>query len=687
MQLTDEQKNVINSNQRKILVKAGAGTGKTEVLTKRIIRILEENPNVSIKDMAIITFTNKATEELQGRLKKAFYRKWKMENDPTKKIRFRYELESLNLAQISTIHMFCKNVLEMIGPYVSKEIIYSPAFNVKADYLNDAIDETIENWIIEKSKNKKKIEHLKIMPVYNLKNMIKVIYSQIRTKGFDIDRVINSTKRSALLEMESSKKNLKLELYEILSSVSLIHRKYKYDRLDVEDLLEYTSKILRERSDIANDIRGRFKYIFIDEFQDTSNYQSEIFKIICDDSDNSPNLFVVGDIKQSIYEFRGADTNAYSRIEQWIAHNGSILNLSINWRSTPEVVHFVNDVFNRIEDNNKYHFKRDPLKAKENREVIELQNAYEWLLEDVNSKQPQLIADFIKNKIENKEETAENFTILTRKNYELEVIAEELNKKGIPFKILDSGNFYNQKEIVDMYKVLNGLLNPGNQSATQEAINTIFFQNNDRNFNALFDIIDKNQLIYNITPSQIIDFIIQRTGVFSRCSSQIKSNLNKLKEISRRLIKNEKLSLYQFINWFAMMISAKVDEPLADTLNENQSAVKLMTIHKSKGLEFPIVILPNLDQSISESSLNPEIIINPQSYSLEYYYRKYYDNNSIIKSSSYDETIDSIQYNVYSEELRVLYVALTRAKRKIIMCGKNKLKKDKICFQNWLKKD
>src|SRR5690606_36601721 len=89
MKLTDEQLEVISNNDKKILVKAGAGTGKTEIVTRRIIRLIEDDPELSIKDMAIITFTNKATEELQARRKKAFYNKWKSEGDIEKKMRFR----------------------------------------------------------------------------------------------------------------------------------------------------------------------------------------------------------------------------------------------------------------------------------------------------------------------------------------------------------------------------------------------------------------------------------------------------------------------------------------------------------------------------------------------------------------------------------------------------------------------
>src|SRR5690606_4627152 len=108
--LTSEQRQAVEATDRFILVKAGAGTGKTEVMARRIIHLLSTDPSLSIRHMAIITFTNKATENLLSRLKHYLYGKWKNVDNPIEKRRFRYELESLNNCQISTIHKFCKTI-------------------------------------------------------------------------------------------------------------------------------------------------------------------------------------------------------------------------------------------------------------------------------------------------------------------------------------------------------------------------------------------------------------------------------------------------------------------------------------------------------------------------------------------------------------------------------------------------
>lgn len=685
MRFTKEQQAVVQSNEQKILVKAGAGTGKTEVLTQRILHLIDIEPTLSIKDIAIITFTNKATEELQARLKKAFYQAWKKERHPKKKERYRYEIEALNSVQISTIHSFCRSILESIGPYSDGEVIYSPNFKVASDQLSITIDRTLEMWINSKHNSKKQIEHLKYIPVHFLNKIIKEAFTMIRSKGFDLDEILQGTRITSFEDSIISRK-LKRELIEIIKAVSEEQKKYKTGTIDTDDLLEYCTKILKNREDLREMVKKKYKYIFIDEFQDTSLYQTELVKMICDESDNSPALFVVGDIKQSIYEFRGANPDAYSEIESWIKQHGKILPLSINWRSKPEIVEYVNLVFERIENNDLYQFKHEPLKPSLQKEVLHLTNAYDWILADQNQRQENLIAKYIRDKKEQGENIG-RYTILVRRNFEIDSITTKLLEYGIEPTVVDSGRFYNQKEIIDTYLVLKSIINPGDLIIAKEAQETIFFNNYPRDYDALINKIKEERLHYTFTCSQLIDYIYKSTKIFDRCSSKTKANLNKLKAITRKLVVNEHFSLNQYIHWLFIRINNETEEPLADSIAEKEQTVQIMTIHKAKGLQFPAVILPNLDQNISSKSLNPKILINQSKNSLEFHYKKYYDQDTILSSTYYKEANKSNQFSVYSEELRVLYVALTRAEEKLILCGKKDLSKSKICYQNWLRQD
>ncbi|KQB91430.1 AAA family ATPase [Geobacillus thermoleovorans] len=686
MNLTEEQQAVINANSRKILVKAGAGTGKTEVLTRRIVRLIEEDPSLSITEMAIITFTNKATEELQARLKNRLYAKWSSCSSESERKRFRYELELLNSSQISTIHKFCKNILSEAGPYYLDDVLFNPNFHIKNDSHKQAITEVIEVWIQEKRANNEPVEHLNIMPVHKLKDILSTSYELLRTKGLDIETVLTRTKRYSSLE-ERTARRLKIELVELLKRIHEHHYLLKYNSLDVDDLLEYCYKILKNDYGLLRKIQQKYRYIFIDEFQDTSLYQAEMVKLICDGSDNAPALFLVGDLKQSIYEFRGADTDSYSKIEEWIAKDGMVLTLSTNWRSNPSLVVFVNTVFDRIKkkESSNYTFYQEPLKPKDEGTHISFSEISEWILCNPTESQAKQVAEWLKKKLNNDDPS--RYCLLFRKNFEIKAFEKEFTKQKIPFKVIGSGDFYNCREIIDALKLLQYLYMPTMSKYAFEALGTIFINYDHNKLDELYRNI--KPLIPKFTPAQILDYIYKFTLAHKAYPKQAYANLVKLKQLARDLGFNEHITLGQFIQWLSAMIQAEKDEPQADVLDvdSDDRYVTMMTIHKAKGLEFPIVILPNLDQSISQRALNPEILYHRHQMTLEFCYEKYYSTGTKIVSKNYEEAVNLNQYSIYSEELRVLYVALTRAKEKLVLVGSANCPKSKICYQNWLKID
>lgn len=682
MNLTYEQLKVINSNAKRILVKAGAGTGKTEVMIRRIVRLLEENPDLSITNMAIITFTNKATEEMQSRLKKALYEKWKYEKDAAKKDRLRYHIESINQAQISTIHKFCESILEQAGPVFTNNIIFSPAFSVQSDLLNETINDTVEQLIKNKNNQGKFIEHLNYVPVHRLKSIIKELYKTIRAKGLNIDRIMKKTQLSALTESDGTVTKLKNELVELLRLVEENHKKYKYNRLDVDDLLEYTDLLLKEQPDLAESIRRKFKYIFVDEFQDTSLYQFNIINTICNLSQDSPDLFVVGDIKQSIYEFRGAHPDSYRKIEEQIRLTGEVLTLTTNWRSTPEIVYYVNKIFDDLKNKVQFKVISENLKSREVKENLNYSEAYEWFFAENQENQGKIVAEYLKRHFQNGV-SADQFAVLVRKNYQTGIISKYLDEYQIPYEISADGLFYNQKEIVHINIVLKALLEPDHPVLFQECLETIYFLNDENLLKNVFKIVNNKSLLTKYTPSQLLEFIFRETDIYSRASNKVKANLYKLKEITRQLTKDENISLRQYIDWLSIMIETNKVESLGDYEVANHNRVKIMTIHKAKGLEFPIVILPFLDEEISKTSLNPPVIISKDD-TLEFKYNNYFKNEIFIYSRQYEESVKNIQHDIFAEELRVLYVALTRAKNKLIFVGNRNVNERKNCFQNWL---
>lgn len=682
--MNPEQKTIVEERSKKILIKAGAGTGKTKVMIERVLYLLENDPNLNIDDFAIITFTNKATEELHNRLKLNLYKKWHSLTNPVDKERFRLQLDLLNQSNISTIHKFCHSILNLIGPFYDEKIMYSPNYRIGSSELTKLYEYTIERWLEKRSSKNKRINAIDYKHFYELKDFINDLYEHIRNKGLDFEKIRIGTKISSFKEQSPVARAIKNEIIEILELMFKYRKNYKYNKIDTNDLLEYTAYILEKDESLRDIVKNRYRHIFVDEFQDTSLFQSNILKLLCDEKEDAPSLFVVGDEKQSIYQFRGADISAYREMEKWIENDqeGTVLKLTTNFRSTPELVYYVNDVFKKIKKTSKYTFYHEELKPGFEKKKIRLTNAYEWIKPtDKNEKHAEIVAKFLS---ELESEELGNYAVLTRYNYQIIQIINALKKYDLVPELDNVGRFYNQQEIIDIFKVLKSFILEDNAILKHEAISSIIFNNDEKLYFEINDKIIKEKLIYYYTPTQILHYIYLRVDIFNRLNTQQIANLNKLKEKTREMFKDERITFKEYVDWLKIMIVSNQEEELADVpIKKNENKVKITTIHKAKGLEFPYVILPYLDGKFSGKSLNPDFVINPKDLSIEFSIKKG-DDGSTLKSAFYDEVLKRTQADLYSEELRVLYVALTRAEKKLYLIGDNEKKTPHESFLNWL---
>lgn len=681
--MSPEQKAIVEEKSKKILVKAGAGTGKTRVMIERVLHLLEEDPTLNINDFAIITFTNKATDEIHGRIKESLYKKWYMSDDINKRERFRLQVDLLNQSDINTIHKFCHTILNSIGPYFDNSIMYSPEFRIGSPNLTELYNYSIEKWLENKKKSNETIKSIEYKYFYDFKDIIVGLYKEIRNKGLSFDEVKDKTKLNRLLDDSSSVRLYNTEILEILELMFNYRKIYKYNKIDMDDLLEYTAHILKTDKQLRKLIKKRYKHIFVDEFQDTSLFQSEIIQLLCDGKEDSPSLFVVGDVKQSIYQFRGADLSSYQRMENWIEKDsqGRIMKLTTNWRSKPELVYFVNDVFKRISTNNEFKFKNEELKPSVHKEKIRLTDAYEWIKPINNEKHEEVVAKFL-SEVDPKK--LGDYAVLTRYNYQIVQLAKELKRYNIEVALDETGDFYKQLEITEIYKVLKSFIEQDNMILKNEAINSMFFRGKEQLYTKVFDDISERQLIYYYTPTQVLNYIYSQVNIIETLSTQQVANLNKLKEKIRETFQQERVTFKEFLSWLKLMIVSNQEERLADVpSNASGQKIQVMTIHKAKGLEYPYIILPYLDSQFSKKSLEPEYLIHPKKLSIEFCIKKR-DSNNYIKSKLFDEALELVQGDVYSEELRVLYVALTRAKKKLYFIGDRQKRTSHESFLNWL---
>lgn len=683
MNLTQEQNTIVNADDDLILVKAGAGTGKTEVLARRIIHLLETYPDCSITNIGVITFTNKATDNLKIRIKKYLQQKWESSTGAERQ-RYRFELESVNTAQISTIHKFCQSILNIVGPIHHPRFTYSPNYTVSSGKLDQSINKIIEMVIKDYEDKGETIYHYKFLPTYELKNILKQIYIQTKSKGLDLDELIKI--KPYFQEEHRTKRRLRKELYMFLENIEQKYSELKRRTLDTDDLLGYTYHLLNDSSQITELIKSKYHYLFIDEFQDTSRYQTGIIKKICDGTIGSPKLFLVGDAKQSIYKFRGADQRSYGEVERWVNAHGKVLPLNTNFRSTHNLVALVNYVFKQINESHPYiAFKPEPLLVAPHKKNpnFSIDEAYEWVW--INPEETTY-EDEVTNKIRALHQNGIEFgkiAVLFRKNRPMINYAQKLAEAGIPYRLVGAGDFYTKAEIIATYRVLN-YLQHRMPLQRLEALESIFFKKSESLLNLFLETYDAQSALQEFTPAQTLDLLFTIVKIHTQVNRIQHANLNKLKEIVRRLNKDENMSLYKVVNWLSIQIATNRTEPQADLGQalSNKNEIELITIHKAKGLEYPYVLLPELDQPYTNYVTKPTILVDEHE-GIEFRYQKYRQMGELV-SEKYNDLATLYQKDLYAEELRVLYVALTRAEEKLILFGNRNPETGKECMQNWL---
>ncbi len=597
MNFNEAQKKAIESIHGPMLILAGAGAGKTRVITNRIANMIK-NHKILPEEILAVTFTTKAAKEMKERVEKMV----------SKRI------------EISTFHSFSLKILKQYY----KELDYEKNFTIY-----DVLDQmNIINVIMKKNNFETKES------TYEIANFISK-FKEGNVKKIDFSNVI-------IFE-------------EIVSQYNNIMK--QNNAMDFSDILINLNKLL-DISEILNEIQEKFKYIMVDEYQDTNNIQYEIIRKI---SKKYKNICVVGDENQSIYGFRGANIQNILDFEKDYP-DATIIKLDINYRSTQNIVNASNAVI----IHNK---ERIDKIIKSNNEIGEKinYNLYGSEYEEAKKVIEQIEINIKNNDYDN--------AILYRVNNQSRIFEEYLSQKKIKYVVKDGEEFHKRKEIRNILFVLN------------------FIYNNDDFYNA-FRAINMPRKMISMSTMQLISNLALKHDI-TLLEAMMYSNLlniNKLQQeyiynfakfIKEILEKNKKISTiveeicnrgyYEYLKTESIDYLDKMDninefkrsieefennnqkegiELLSEFLehienlnvkNQNESnAVKLMTIHSSKGLEFNNVFIIGM-----EEGQIPKII-----------------NGS-------EEKIE--------EERRLFYVALTRSKKKIYLSmSKEKIINNKV---------
>ena len=685
------------STEKNILVRAGAGTGKTYSMISRIAFLCNkfEHPTVNlIDDVAMVTFTNDAADNMKNRLKQLFINYFVLTSNP----KFLKYIEDTDFMCISTIHKFAREIIKE----ASMQMGLGDNFAITSgDYIKEQIYEKYLNDFIAKkeAENPNFINEIKL-PLYQFRRMLVEFSNQLYNKSIDIKKIKEEELGNA--------PGLLPFFNEIIMEVIIAAE------IEYATKIQESNKIdLRETMIVLNDVVNQkdkekthldYKYIFIDEFQDTDGAQIDSFLKIQQLIGKECNLFVVGDLKQSIYRFRGATISAFKRLnatpDRWEEHT-----INTNYRTDARLLEVMDEIFQSMGASAwlPYVYDADHLVSSLNGGANE-----EELFECVpyhgkNDEQLEVLLELLKReksriieleKIRKLSKEEKTIAILVRENWQIEEIikgCKELDEM-IEIETKVGGDLYQLDSTIDFCKLLMALTNPDDpvclvnfiesnyvdmslwyqglqndekkeQTAKLvEALDKYFMARMNKTWNGLVAYVQANPVLV------VLKTIFETLQPWNKYSEDLekqrfyKSNYELLIEKIIKSYSVDYLTLTVIANSIQINILTKQQE-LARATTEDETGIKFLctTVHKAKGLEYGTVILPFTGQAI-DNLKKANTDVNYSGSKLAYSIKV--DENKKDCNSNYDSQ-EEIGQRI-CEEARILYVALTRAIRNCI---------------------
>lgn len=530
---------------------------------------------------------------------------------------------------------------------------------------------------------------------------IKKVYDEIQ------DYIILDKTKEEILQEEVQKEDTKSFILNMLHDIDTLYLKRKKENniFKFDDIMKLVLKILEDNENIRKTLQNTYKEILVDEYQDTNDFQNKFINLIQND-----NLYLVGDVKQSIYRFRNTNPENFNNIQKLYEkqpEKGEVINLLHNFRSREEVLTNVNSIFEKLmtpsfgmidyKNNQALEFgnKTYDLKSNEdyNMECLEY-NKEEF--EEFGNKyiESYIIVQDIKQKYESGYKVLKNgtlekcnysdFTILTRTKSDYDEYKKMFKFFNIPLtaqkeEILNDKQNY---EILTLLSILKLIVNENDKLSQVSILRSFIYEtpeqdiyeyiHNEQEISQSKDIKTKINLIKNLNIKNLellLSYIYKEFNFFEHVIklekvSYLSNKMIKINEVAQDITKNQG-DINDLIQYLEYLF--ETDQTKIELIQENSDSlsVKLMTIHKSKGLEFPIVYLPQLNKKVTGKN-NGTIQIKNDDLILPKI-ENYIKHNNFLNYLA-DDKINEEEIN---ESIRLLYVAMTRAKEKIIFVDSN----------------
>ena len=596
-ELNPAQKEAAIHKDGPLLIIAGAGTGKTKTLTHRIIHLIKNG--VAPENILAITFTNKEAKEMKERVRSM------LETDPT----FQLDARGFGLPFLSTFHS--------LGVYILKE-------------------------------SGKHIDIPRHFTILDKNGSLSVVKAVVKAEGLDPKQfppermlwTISRQKGDLITAEEYASKAGNQYFPRILSSIWLAYEKElaKQKALDFDDLILKPVLLLQKNEAVREYYQNKWQYIHIDEYQDTNTSQYELTTMLVG---HKKNVCAVGDGDQCIYSWRGADFKNILNFEKDYS-GAKIVKLEQNYRSTQTILAAANDIIKK----NKIRKEKKLFTKKTEGEKIALFEAIDEGDEALFV--ARKAAELINEKIAPKD-----IAVLYRANFQSRALEEAFLSLNIPYQVLGV-KFFDRKEIKDILAFIRTGLNPDNLHDVKRVVNvpprgigkvtlakmfagaeetlTPAMKERVAKWRALLDCIKETAV--NKKTSELIKFVLKETGLeeyYKKGSDDDKERLENIRELVTLATKYDIFAPEDGVEKLLTDAALATDQ---DSLEKEENAVKLMTVHASKGLEFPFVFITGLEGDLFPHKKMGEA---------------------------------SVKEDQEEEERRLFYVALTRAEKKIFL--------------------
>lgn len=601
--LNPEQERAVVTTEGPLLIQAGAGSGKTKTLTHRLAYILLENLAFPDEILAV-TFTNKAAREMRERVANL------LGEDPDNRSFLPY---------MGTFHSVCVRFLRRDGEHIgvpSSFVIY---------------DESDKLAAIKQVSKQLQIDE-KTFPPRSIANAI----SSAKNEAISPEEY-NSTARSPLQSTAAEV----YPLYQRLLKDS--------GALDFDDLIMKTLQLLSTTPEVRESYQHQFKYIMIDEYQDTNGAQYKLIKMLVNENKN---IAVVGDDWQSIYAFRGADFRNILKFERDFKHT-TVIKLEQNYRSTKPILDAAHAIITKNQHRSDKKLWTDSTSGK----------AVQIVAVGTQRNEAESIVRNIKTATESGFRRLKDFCVLYRTNAQSRAIEEAFLHYGVPYKIIGGQRFYDRKDIKDILAYLRFIYQPSDRVSFERIVNIPargigakslqrFYEWLDENNSSLLEALQNAQdipalpakartgfldvadivvsiqrVMEDSSASSIIDTLVRRINYFEYLHDGTpagEAREENVRELSSVASSFSEIGLAAFLEEVSLVADV-------DSLDQHTNSVTLMTVHAAKGLEFPVVFIAGMEETVFPHS------------------RAMYDQSEL------------------EEERRLCYVGMTRAKEELYL--------------------